>query len=196
MSKLIRPGRLEVITGPMFSGKTSELLRRIRRARHAGHEIQIYVPFIDNRYCAGYLNTHDKVQEEKACSVSDTDDLVAKLDKNMDGYAFDEIQFLDGGILSVIEELRRDGKFVIVAALNMDYLGRPFRFKGSKRDIGDLLVVADDIAYLTAICQYPVDGKKCKNPATRTQRIVESDELVLVGGKDFYEARCPEHHFV
>lgn len=194
--KIIRPGRLEVITGPMFSGKSDELIRRVRRYGHAGLEIQAFYPLVGDRYGVGFIITHDDDKLE-AIPINNFDDFLNKYDLSKDGYALDEIQFLDGRILDIINDLRTKGKFVLASGLNLDYAGRPFKFLYSDRNIGDLLVMADDIVCLTAVCKYPMNnGKSCGEQATRTQRLVESKDLVLVGGKKFYEARCPKHHII
>ena len=198
MTEIIRQGKLEVITGPMFSGKTSELIRRIRRYEHGGFGVQVFNPFVDNRYSAGYLNTHDAYSQIKTIPLSDDLRELKTFEGNQNQiFAFDEIQFFEDSILKYVFNLLKDGKTVLAAGLNLDFAGNPFRFKDSEKHIGELLAIADDVTYLTSVCKYRLsDGLCCPNPATRTQRIVLGDELVMVGGKDFYEARCPIHHFI
>ena len=169
-------GWIEVICGSMFSGKTEELIRRLRRALIAKQEVAIFKPRIDNRYATDHIVSHD-AQRIPSVSVSCAQEI---LDKSADAQviAIDEAQFFDNDLVSVCEELADQGKRVIVAGLDQDYRGQPFE------PMPQLLAVAEYITKTLAICM------KCGNPANRTQRITESTERVVVGDTDVYEARC------
>lgn len=193
---LVSPGRFEFITGPMFAGKTDDLIRRVRRAMHAGLKIQVINPSIDKRYGVNCVSTHDKIKI-KSNSVKDIQNLDSILDMEKDGFAFDEIQFFSSEIVEYISNLRKNGKLIFASGLNMDYVGKAFTFKDSDRYVGELMSMADNITYLTAICKYPLEiGKVCGAEATRTQRLVKDDHLILVGGEKEYGARCEQHHTV
>lgn len=199
----IRPGRLEVITGPMFSGKTEELIRRIQRLGVAGIETMAFKPSLDDRYSSKNIVTHSGVRI-KARDIKYLSDLVNYIGQNNGGaYAFDEVQFFEDGVVDIIDEELAKGKIIIASGLNQDFAGRPFKFRNSDRNIGELLAMADDVSFLTAICTYIDDGGiKCNGEATRTQRLVDGrpanihGDLIVIGGKDRYEARCEKHHFL
>lgn len=197
----VRGGRLEVITGPMFSGKTEELIRRIQRLNVAGYKVQVFHPDIDNRYSEHSINSHNGASVE-SFGLKGVRELLENIDENSDCYAFDEVQFLEANVIDIINKLRKNGKIVLVAGLNQDFTGKPFKFKNSERHMGELIAMADNIIYVTAVCTHIGDNGICEGIATKTQRFVNgkpaklNDPLVVVGGKDKYEARCVKHHFV
>ncbi len=169
-------GWIEVISGCMFSGKTEELIRRLRRAQIAKQKVIIFKPRIDNRYSADRIVSHntqflDSVVIDKAKEIN-------KLAKDAQVIGIDEGQFFSNDLVDVCEELANQGKRVIVAGLDQDYRGKPFE------PIPHLLAVAEYITKTLAICMV------CGNPADRTQRITKQQELVVVGAQDIYEARC------
>ncbi len=169
-------GWIEVIVGCMFSGKTEELIRRIRRAQIARQKVAIFKPRIDTRYSNDHIVSHS---EAKLLStvVECSDEILAKAtDAQVVG--IDEGQFFDQRIVDVAEELANQGKRVIIAGLDQDYRGKPFE------PMPQLLAVAEYITKTLAICVV------CGNPADRTQRITAGQERVLVGAKEAYEARC------
>lgn len=182
-------GWIEVICGSMFSGKTEELIRRLRRAQIARQRIQVFKPAIDIRYADKAIASHNGLQEQ-AIPVSGSEALVKALDHTADVIAIDEIQFFDEGILKVCNDLADEGKRVICAGLDMDFRGNPFG------PIPHLLAIAERVAKLQAICVV------CGQPASRTQRLIEGqpafydDPVVLVGASEVYEARCRRHHEV
>jgi thymidine kinase len=169
-------GWIEVIVGCMFSGKTEELIRRIRRAQIARQKVEIFKPRIDTRYSNDHIVSHS---EAKLLStvVGCSDEILDKA-KDAQVVGIDEGQFFDPRIVDVAEELANQGKRVIIAGLDQDYRGKPFE------PMPQLLAVAEYITKTLAICVV------CGNPADRTQRITRAQERVLVGAKEAYEARC------
>ncbi len=170
-------GWIEVICGSMFSGKTEELIRRMRRVEIAKQPYQIFKPTIDDRYHHKYIVSHNK-SKLSSVQVENSKKLFESVKKETEVVGIDEAQFFDDGLVEVCQKLADEGKRVIVAGLDQDYLGRPFH------PIPELLATAEYITKTLAICT------QCGNPANRTQRLVESDEEILVGEKDMYEARC------
>lgn len=172
-------GWIETITGCMFSGKTEELIRRIRRAQYARLSVVVFKPAIDDRYCEDSVGSHSG-QRLRSFQIKRSDEIPALVgDASVVGV--DEAQFFDNGLVRVVEDLANEGRRVIVAGLDMDYLGRPFE------PIPHLLAVSEYIHKQLAICVV------CGNPADRSQRIVRGDARVLVGETDAYEARCRLH---
>jgi thymidine kinase len=172
-----RPGWIEVITGSMFSGKSEELIRRLRRAQIARQRVQIFKPAIDNRYGDGNIVSHSEMKIPSV-DVSTAADLRAAVLPGTEVIGIDEGQFFDAALPAVCAELAADGKRVIVAGLDLDYLGNPFE------PMPQLLAAAEYITKTLAICMV------CGGPANRTQRLVVSQERVLVGASGTYEARC------
>ena len=184
----MKKGWIEVITGPMFSGKSEELMRRIRRALIARQEVQAFKHSIDDRYHAMNMVSHDG-RSVDAIPIKSSKEILDNL-KNPALVVIDEVQFFDDGIVSVCEELRDRGIRVILTGLDRDFKNKPF---GS---MPELLALSEKVLKLTAICV------KCGRPASYTQRLVNGDPakrddpVVLVGEKDTYEARCRDHHQV
>jgi thymidine kinase len=160
----------------MFSGKTEELIRRIRRAQIARQKVVIFKPKIDNRYSPDHIVSHSEAKLLSTSVESAADILRLAADAHVIG--IDEGQFFDMQLVEVAETLANQGKRVIVAGLDQDYRGKPFE------PIPQLLAVAEYITKTLAICVV------CGNPADRTQRTTSSSERVLVGAKESYEARC------
>jgi thymidine kinase len=169
-------GWIEVICGSMFSGKTEELIRRLRRAQIARQRVAIFKPDIDKRYSDDHIVSHSGVSLPSV-TVERAADILDHISE-VDVVGIDEAQFFDMDILRVCEELANRGFRVIVAGLDQDYLGRPFE------PMPQLLAIAEYISKTLAICVV------CGNPANRTQRVTRSDERVLVGAHEAYEARC------
>jgi len=169
-------GWIEVITGCMFSGKTEELIRRLRRAQIAKQEVVIFKPHIDNRYSSSHIVSHN--EQSLSSARVDNPKYILSLAKNAQVIGIDEAQFFSPELVGVCEQLAASGKRVIVAGLDQDYRGRPFE------PMPHLLAVAEYITKTLAICM------KCGNPADRTQRITKQQELVVVGAQEVYEARC------
>lgn len=169
-------GWIEVICGSMFSGKTEELIRRLRRAQIAKQKVAIFKPMIDMRYSENHIVSHNK-QRIPSIAVKKAEDILDHI-KDALVLGVDEAQFFDNSLLDVCRELANSGRRVIVAGLDKDYRGVSFG------PIPQLLCEAEYITKTLAICM------KCGNPASYTQRISKSSELVLLGATDTYEARC------
>jgi thymidine kinase len=178
-----RQGSLEVICGPMFSGKSEELIRRIKRAIIARQRVQVFKPALDDRYDASAIASHSQGRHD-AIPVKDSDELRRYLDPMAEVVALDEVQFLDEGILAVIDALADRGVRVIAAGLDQDSNGEPFGI------MPVILAKAEYITKLQAICMV------CGAAAGRTQRLVQSGGQVLVGAAEAYEARCRHCHEV
>ncbi len=170
-------GWIEVICGSMFSGKTEELIRRVRRAQYARQRTQLFKPAVDDRYAEAAIASHDRRSLECVPLVR-IRDVVEHLLPDTEVVGFDEAQFFEDELVEVCERLADDGRRVIVAALDQDYLGRPFGV------IPHLLCVAEYVTKNLAICV------RCGNPANRSQRLRGSRETIQVGAGDSYEPRC------
>jgi thymidine kinase len=184
-----RQGWIEVIAGPMFSGKSEELIRRVRRALIAQQRVLVFKPRLDNRYHESHVVSHDGKQVA-AIPVESAAEMEAHLDPLPQVVAVDEVQFLDRGLLSLVERLAAQGVRVILAGLDLDFRGEPFGL------MPELLARAEFVEKLSAICP------RCGAPATRTQRLVNgkparySDPVILVGAEEHYEPRCRACHEV
>lgn len=189
MCKAPRSGWIEIICGSMFSGKTEELIRRLRRAQIARQKIQVFKPAIDIRYTDKAIASHNGLQEH-AIPVRSSEELLRQVDPEADVIAIDEIQFFDEDVIALCNTLANQGKRVICAGLDMDFRGVPFG------PIPQLLAIAERVDKLQAICVICGDG------ASRTQRLIagkpayRDDPIVLVGASEVYEARCRAHHEV
>ncbi len=169
-------GEIEVICGPMFSGKTEELIRRLRRAQIARQKVVILKPSLDDRYGGDHLVSHSR-QRIPSITIRSSSEVEAHA-ADAEVIGIDEVQFLNEGIVDVCERLADAGKRVIVAGLDLDYRGVPFE------PIPQLLARAEYITKALAICVV------CGAPAGRSQRVTSGDERILVGSTDVYEARC------
>ena len=182
-------GRLEVITGPMFCGKTDELLRRLRRAIIAKQKIQVFKPGFDIRYSTEKVTSHAG-NEYNASPIESITEIPALLLDDVTLVAIDEAQFFGEEITGVVQDLVDRGIRVIVAGLDMDFRGEPFG------RMPTLLAQAEIVDKLHAICMV------CGEEATRTQRLVDGkpayydDPIIIVGASEMYEARCRIHHQV
>lgn len=174
-------GWIEVISGCMFSGKTEELIRRLRRAEIAKLSVQIFKPRIDDRYSKEEIVSHS--DQSLPSTLVDFPKDILRLAQSAQVVGIDEAQFFDISLVQVCTELANQGKRVIVAGLDMDYRGEPFE------PIPQLLGIAEYITKALAICVV------CGNPANMTQRKISSAERVVVGALDSYEARCRKHHY-
>lgn len=170
-------GWIEVVCGPMFSGKSEELIRRLRRARIARKRVQVFKPTIDDRYSRDEIVSHGE-QRMKSEVVTSSKEILAKMDWRTQVIGVDESNFFGPELVDVAAQLADSGKQVIIAGLDTDFLGRPFP------PMPDLLCMAESITKTLAICM------RCGNPAKHTQRLVESDDLIVVGAAGMYEARC------
>lgn len=177
-----KTGHIEVICGSMFSGKTEELIRRIRRAEIAKQRVKVFKPKIDNRYSEFSIVSHSE-QSYPSEVIENAEEM---LEKSFDAevIGIDEAQFFENNLVQVCQDLADSGKRVIVAGLDQDYKAVPFE------PMPQLLAVAEYITKTMAICVV------CGAPANRTQRVTKNSDRVLVGAANHYEARCRLHHNV
>ncbi len=182
-------GVIEVICGSMFSGKTDELIRRLRRATIARQKVQVFKPAIDNRYAVQKVTSHAG-SDYDALPILTASEILTNLHPDTTVVGIDEAQFFDGEIVSIVKRLANQGVRVIVAGLDTDFRGEPFG------PMPVLMAEAEQVDKLQAICMV------CGEPGTRTQRLVNGkpahyhDPVVIVGAAEMYEARCRAHHEV
>lgn len=182
-------GWIEVIVGPMFSGKSEELIRRINRAKIARQKVQVFKHSIDERYAVDQVVSHNGIRIE-AFRVANSEDIKKYIEDDALVIAIDEVQFFDKDVVDLCVKLADEGKRVIVAGLDQDFRGEPFG------PVPELMSVAEFVDKIQAICI------KCGNPATRTQRMIDGkpasydNPIILVGAKESYEARCRKCHEV
>lgn len=181
--------RLEIIVGCMFSGKSEELIRRVKRAQIAHQSVQVFKPLLDDRYSRGHVVSHDGGKVD-ATGVRRPDEILDAMEPETRVVAVDEVQFFDERIVSVVQALVDAGVRVICAGLDQDFRGEPFG------PVPVLLALAEDVTKLSAICV------QCGGPASRTQRLIDGrpasydDPVILVGSAEVYEARCRRCHVV
>ena len=189
MQEACSGGSIEVICGSMFSGKSEELIRRVRRVQIARKKVQIFKPLIDIRYQLKYVYSHDGSKVEAIC-IKNAAEILDEVKPDTEVIAIDEAQFFDRKIVEVCQLLANQGKRVIVAGLDQNFRGEPFG------PMPELLALAEYVDKLHAICMV------CGKPGTRTQRLVNGkpadyhDPIILIGAKERYEARCRLHHEV
>ncbi|WP_243291987.1 thymidine kinase [Bacillus sp. FJAT-47783] len=182
-------GWLEVICGSMFSGKSEELIRRVRRAQFAKQKIQVFKPAIDNRYSEEAVVSHNGASVTGK-PVSTSIDILKQVQEDTEIVAIDEVQFFDEPIIDVVTTLSDKGYRVIAAGLDQDFRGEPFG------PVPQLMAIAESVTKLQAVCSV------CGSPASRTQRLINGkpasyhDPIILVGASESYEARCRHHHEV
>ncbi|MEP6912898.1 MAG: thymidine kinase [bacterium] len=173
----VTTGWIEVIAGSMFSGKSEELIRRLRRAKIARQKVQVFKPEIDSRFSQDHIVSHSEMRHESA-NIRSAAEVLAKVEPDTEVVGIDEGQFFDNELVYVANELARRGVRVIIAGLDQDYTGKPWE------PMPQLLAVAEYITKTHAICM------KCGQPANYSQRTFESEERVAVGATGMYEARC------
>jgi thymidine kinase len=182
-------GSIEVICGSMFSGKTDELIRRLRRATIARQQVQVFKPVIDNRYAEEKVTSHAGADFD-ATPVNRAADIPALIQPDTTVVGVDEAQFFDAEIVEITRDLAERGLRVIVAGLDTDFRAEPFG------PMPVLMAVAEHVDKLQAICM------ECGEPASRTQRLIDgkparyNEPVVIVGASEMYEARCRRHHRV
>ncbi|HUP56475.1 MAG TPA: thymidine kinase [Bdellovibrionota bacterium] len=170
-------GWIEVVCGSMFSGKTEELLRRVKRAQIGRQRVQVFKPVIDNRYSSDHVQSHD-ANRVPSRVVEKGFDILGLVEDHTRVVGIDEAQFFDDSIVEVAQKLAYRGLRVIVAGLDMDFRGQPFG------PMPRLLAVAEEVTKLSAVCMV------CGQPASRSQRLAGGAGQIAVGAKDLYEARC------
>ena len=174
-------GWIEVVSGPMFSGKSEELIRLLRRAAIARQRVQVFKPALDDRFDSNDVVSHS--QWRIPCeTVERAGEILTRLDPRTEVVGVDEAQFFDSDLTTVCSHIANLGKRVIVAGLDMDYRGIPFG------PMPELLAMAEEVRKIHAICS------RCGAPAAYTQRLTEDEEQVVVGAADKYEARCRKCH--
>lgn len=189
MYQELQKGWVEVITGPMFAGKSEELIRRMTTLSFANKKIVAFKPVIDDRFDRSKIATHAGNRYE-AHAIKDIEEVWNFIDDRTEVVGIDEAQFFSSEIVPIVEKLADQGKRVIVAGLDMDFLGRPFG------PMGSLLCMAEFVTKLEAACTV------CGCGATRSQRLIngrpagKNEPTVLVGAEENYEARCRKHHIV
>ena len=170
-------GWIEVICGPMFSGKSEELIRRLRRAMIARKRVQVFKPVIDTRYSKDEIVSHGDLRMRSEV-LDKPGEMLEHIDWRTEVVGIDEANFMGPDLIGIAGTLADSGKQVIIAGLDTDYMGRPFP------PVPELLALAESITKTLAICV------RCGNPAKHTQRLVESNDLIVVGAAGMYEARC------
>lgn len=184
-----KPGWIEIICGPMFAGKSEELIRRVKRMEYAKQTFVCFKPKIDNRYSENEIVSHN-LHKTKSININSSTEILSLIPEHCDAVVIDEVQFLDEGIVEVCRRLADSGYRVICAGLDMDFRGIPFH------NVALLMASAEYVQKLTAICV------KCGSPATRTQRVVNGvpadydDPIIIVGAAQTYEPRCRHCHDV
>ncbi|MGM0748037.1 MAG: thymidine kinase [Bacillota bacterium] len=182
-------GWLELICGSMFSGKSEELIRRVKRATYAKQEVRVFKPAIDNRYSEEAVVSHNGTSMTSYVIAAPAE-IWNHISETTDVIAVDEVQFFDRMIIEVLSSLADKGYRVIAAGLDMDFRGEPFGV------VPDLMAMAETVTKLQAVCSV------CGSPASRTQRLINGkpasydDPIILVGASESYEARCRHHHEV
>lgn len=175
-----RRGWIEVIVGGMFSGKTEELIRRLRRAEYARQKIQVFKPQIDNRYSIDQVTSHDQSQIH-SLPIQNSEEILKHLKADTQVVGIDEGQFFDQGLVEVAQQLAERGLRVIIAGLDTDWQAKPFE------PMPTLMAIAESVTKQHAVCVV------CGLSASRTQRTAQIEGQVVVGAHDVYEARCREH---
>lgn len=189
MYVMTQSGWVEVICGSMFSGKSEELIRRVRRAQYAKQKIAVFKPRIDNRYSEEEVVSHNGTKVI-AMPVESSKDIWPHISDEYDVIGIDEAQFFDEGITDVVQRLADHGFRVIVAGLDQDFRGEPFG------PMPKMMSLAEQVTKLQAVCQ------TCGSPASRTQRLINGqpagyeDPIILIGATEAYEPRCRHHHEV
>ncbi|MBO3652158.1 MULTISPECIES: thymidine kinase [Bacillus] len=182
-------GWLELICGSMFSGKSEELIRRVKRATYAKQEVKVFKPAIDNRYSEEAVVSHNGTSMTSHV-ISSSAEIWDHISESTDVIAVDEVQFFGESIIGDLSSLADKGYRVIAAGLDMDFRGEPFGV------VPNLMAVAESVTKLQAVCSV------CGSPASRTQRLIDGkpasydDPVILVGASESYEARCRHHHKV
>ncbi|MFA6624878.1 MAG: thymidine kinase [Bacilli bacterium] len=189
MYQELQKGWIEIITGPMFAGKSEELIRRIRTLSYARQKIIAFKPAIDNRYDKSAIASHDGEKYE-AYAIKEAKNILDFVKPDTQVVAIDEVQFFSNDVIEICEHLADSGIRVILAGLDTDFRGEPFG------PMPELLARAEFVTKLSAACTV------CGCAATRTQRLIDkkpanyNDPIILVGAKESYEARCRKHHIV
>ncbi|MBO0991577.1 thymidine kinase [Bacillus sp. SD088] len=189
MEMMKQPGWIEVICGSMFSGKSEELIRRVRRTIFANQSVLVFKPQLDDRYSVDEIISHNgtAIMAEPILSSAN---ILQRLNEEVDVIAIDEAQFFDEGLVDIVQQLANQGYRIIIAGLDQDFRGEPFG------PMPTLMAIAERVTKLQAVCVV------CGSPASRTQRLINGkpacyeDPVIMVGAAESYEARCRHHHEV
>ncbi|GIN69760.1 thymidine kinase [Bacillus sp. J14TS2] len=189
MEMMKQPGWIEVICGSMFSGKSEELIRRVRRTIFANQSVLVFKPQLDDRYSVDEIVSHNgtAIMAEPILSAAN---ILQRLNEEVDVIAIDEAQFFDQGLVDIVQQLANQGYRIIIAGLDQDFRGEPFG------PMPTLMAIAERVTKLQAVCVV------CGSPASRTQRLINGkpanyeDPVIMVGAAESYEARCRHHHEV
>lgn len=191
-------GTLELIIGTMFSGKSTELIRRANRYEIAGRRVQLFKPSIDDRYGVAAITSHDGLKR-RVEYVDHASEILERVDDGTRVVAVDEVQFFASDIIEICDSLADTGRTVLTSGLLKDFRDDYFPFSDTKKDMSDLVRVADYMIYLKAICTYEEQGEICGREATRVQRFIDGNvapydsPIVVVGGAVDYKPRCRSH---
>ena len=189
MYETYHSGWIETITGSMFIGKSEELIRRLRRGIYAKQKVVVFKPAIDDRYHKEKVVSHNG-NEIEAINISTAQEILNHKLEEVNVIGIDEVQFFEDDIVNIVEKLAENGHRVIVAGLDMDFRGEPFK------PMPKLLAVSEHITKLQEVCSV------CGSPSSRTQRLINGepakvdDPIILVGANESYEPRCRAHHIV
>ena len=188
----------ELIVGTMFSGKSTELIKRAKRYQISGLNVEIFKPSVDDRYSVDKVESHDGLTI-KVKNVENSGNIANVMEEGIDVVAIDEVQFFDSGIVDLCDNIAHQEKIAVAAGLLKDFRDKPFAFSDENRDMMDLVTCADEFTHLKAICTHKENGNTCGKDATRVQRFVNGEiapkdaPTVEVGGTDSYAPRCREH---
>jgi thymidine kinase len=191
-------GTLELIIGTMFSGKSTELIRRVNRYEIAGRKVQLFKPALDDRYTRDSISSHDGLTR-RVEYVKSAREILERLDDATRVVGIDEVQFFESGIIDVCNGLADTGRTVVASGLLKDFRDEYFPFRDGGRDMSDLVLAADYMIYLKAICTFEENGEICGREATRVQRFIDGkvapydSPIIVVGGKEAYAPRCRDH---
>lgn len=177
-------GKIEVFMGPMFSGKTTAMIKKVKELESQGKKVRVFKPARDNRYSENFIYTHDRVSF-KAHNIKNLKEAEVKC---VDVIAVDEFHFFSSNLIDHCKKWKAEGKHILLAGLDLSYLGTPKKFLDLKKDSEDLKRIANKVHLLKSKCAV------CGKDATMTERLVESDEYSLVGGSESYRPVCKEHH--
>ncbi len=195
-----KEARLEVIVGTMFAGKSTALIQQATFYEDEGLQVQLFKPVIDTRYDKDHIVSHDGLKMP-AYNVSSVNEIFDKINPHAEVIGIEEVQFFESSIIEACQDYVQQGKIVIAAGLLKDFRDEAFPFKDGKKTMVDLVLAADDVKVLTALCkQTNAQGAECLRPASRVQRYIDGQvapydsPVVQVGGKQSYAPRCRQHY--
>ncbi len=191
-------GTVELIIGTMFSGKSTELIRRINRYEIAGRKVQLFKPSLDNRYGLDNISSHDGLKRD-VIYIHGASEILDRLDDSTRVVGIDEVQFFTSDILGICERIADSGRIVVACGLLKDFRDEYFPFRDGEKNMADLVRCSDYMIYLKAICTHEDGDEICGREATRVQRFIDGQvapydsPIIVVGGKEAYAPRCRQH---